>query len=137
MLVSALRLSGIPAPMVLDGPMNGAAFQAYVEQVLAPILSPGDSVVMDNLPAHKSVSVRTQIEAAGAHRLYLPPYSPDFNPIENGFSGLKSILRIAAARKILTLWAAIHEVAAAYTPEECANYFPATGYEAKNKSALV
>ena len=121
------------APMVLDGPMNGAAFQAYVGQVLAPTLaptlSPGDIVVMDNLPAHKSVSVRTQIEAAGAHLLYLPPYSPDFNPIENAFSKLKSILRKAAARTIPTLWTAIGEVMAAYTPQECANYFTATGYE--------
>ena len=83
--------------------MNGVAFQAYVGQVLVPTLTPGDIVVMDNLPAHKGASVRSLIEAAGAHLLYLPPYSPDFNPIENAFSKLKSILRKAAARTIPTL----------------------------------
>lgn len=125
----ALRLGGMTAPMVLDGPMNGVAFQAYVGLVLVPTLTPGDIVVMDNLPAHKSALVRTLIEAAGAHLLYLPPYSPDFNPIENAFSKLKSILRKAAARTIPTLWTAIGEAMAAYTPDECANYFTATGYE--------
>ena len=125
----ALRLGGMTAPMVLDGPMNGVAFQAYVGQVLVPTLTPGDIVVMDNLPAHKGASVRSLIEAAGAHLLYLPPYSPDFNPIENAFSKLKSILRKAAARTIPTLWTAIGEAMAAYTPDECANYFTATGYE--------
>ena len=125
----ALRLDGMTAPMVLDGPMNGVAFQAYVGLVLVPTLTPGDIVVMDNLPAHKSALVRTLIEAAGAHLLYLPPYSPDFNPIENAFSKLKSILRKAAARTIPTLWTAIGEAMAAYTPDECANYFTATGYE--------
>jgi transposase len=85
----ALRLSGMTAPMVLDGPMNGAAFLAYVEQVLVPTLSSGDTVIMDNLPAHKADGVRQAIEAAGGRLLYLPPYSPDFNPIEMAFPNLK------------------------------------------------
>ena len=96
----ALRLAGMAAPMVLDGPMNGAAFQAYVGQVLVPTLSPGDIVVMDNLPAHKATAGRIAIAAAGARLLYLPPYSPDFNPIENAFARLKAGLRKAAARTI-------------------------------------
>ena len=84
--VAGLRLTGMVAPMALDGPINGRAFQAYVDQVLAPELRPGDIVIMDNLPAHKVAGVRAAIEAAGARLLYLPPYSPDFNPIENAFS---------------------------------------------------
>jgi transposase len=96
----ALRRSGMAAPMVLDGPMNGAAFLAYVEQVLVPTLQPGDVVVMDNLPAHKPAAVRAAIARAGATLLYLPPYSPDFNPIENAFAKLKALLRKAAARTI-------------------------------------
>ena len=125
----ALRLTGMTALMVLDGPMNGVAFQAYVGQVLASTLSPGDVVVMDNLPAHKSVAIRVLIEAVGARLLYLPPYSPDLNPIENAFSKLKSILRKEAARTIPTLWTVIGEAIKTYTPQECANYFTATGYE--------
>jgi transposase len=93
--------------MVLDGPMNRAAFRAYVEQVLVPTLQPGDVVIMDNLPAHKGAETRTAIEAAGATLRYLPPYSPDFNPIENAFAKLKAILRKAAARTIADLWATI------------------------------
>ena len=89
----ALRLQGMTAPMVLDGPMNGEAFLAYVQQVLAPTLRPGDIVIMDNLPAHKRSGVRLLIEAAGATLRYLPPYSPDFNPIETAFAKLKALLR--------------------------------------------
>jgi transposase len=89
----ALRCSGMTAPMVLDGPMNAAAFRAYVEQVLVPTLEPGDIVVMDNLPAHKNAAVRNAIESKGATLRYLPPYSPDFNPIENAFAKLKALLR--------------------------------------------
>jgi transposase len=125
----ALRLQGLTAPMVLDGPMNAMAFRAYVEQVLAPTLNPGDHVVMDNLPAHRSAAVRTAIEAAGARLLYLPPYSPDFNPIENAFAKLKSFLRKRAARTIDDLWTAIGDAIPQFTPQECANYFTATGYE--------
>ncbi|GIK23753.1 MAG: IS630 family transposase [Ignavibacteriota bacterium] len=126
----ALRLSGMTAPMVLDGPMNGEAFKAYVEQVLAPTLSPGDVVVMDNLAAHKNAAVREAIEAAGAELRYLPPYSPDFNPIENAFAKLKAILRKAAARTREDLWGAIAAALPSFAPDECANYFAAAGYGA-------
>ena len=125
----ALRLSGMTAPMVLDGAMNGAAFLAYVEQVLVPTLRPGELVVMDNLPAHKPAAVRAAIEQAGAALLYLPPYSPDFNPIENAFAKLKAMLRKAAARTIDQLWDAIGHALPAFSPTECANYFTAAGYE--------
>ena len=125
----ALRVGGMTAPMVLDGPMTGAAFQAYVEQVLAPTLRRGDTVVMDNLPAHKGIDVRRAIEAAGAILRYLPPYSPDLNPIENAFAKLKAFLRKAAARTIDGLWDAIRDALPLFTPAECANYFAAAGYE--------
>ena len=117
------------APMVLDGPMNGEAFQAYVEQVLAPTLVPREIVIMDNLPAHRSAVVRAVIEAKGASLRYLPPYSPDFNPIENAFSKLKALLRKTAARTIDDLWKAIGDAIPLFTPQECANYFTAAGYE--------
>jgi transposase len=129
--VGALRLTGMTAPMVLDGPMNGAWFLAYVEQVLAPALKPGDIVIMDNLPAHKGASVRAAIEAVGARLLLLPPYSPDLNPIENAFSKLKAMLRKAAARTVDQLWEAIAQIIQTYSPQECANYFAAAGYDAK------
>ncbi len=125
----ALRLRGMTAPMVLDGPMNGDAFLAYVEQVLVPTLRPDDIVVMDNLPAHKPAGVRAMIEAAGATLRYLPPYSPDFNPIENAFAKLKALLRKAAARTRDDLWNAVAEALPQFTPVECANYFTAAGYE--------
>jgi transposase len=112
----ALRLNGMTAPMVLDGPMNGAAFKAYVAQVLAPTLKPGDIVVMDNLSAHKHADIREIIEAAGAALLYLPPYSPDFNPIENAFAKLKAILRKAAARTLNDLWDVIGQADKRSTP---------------------
>ncbi len=115
--------------MVLDGAMNGPAFLAYIEQVLVPTLTPGDIVVMDNLPAHKSAGVRNAIEAAGGTLGHLPPYSPDFNPIEQAFSKLKALLRRAAARTIPDLWAAITDAIPQFKPHECANYFEAAGYE--------
>lgn len=127
--VGALRLGGMTAPMVLDGPMNGPAFLAYVEQMLAPTLRQGDTVIMDNLPSHKVAGVRAAIVAKGARLLLLPPYSPDFNPIENAFSKLKALLRKAAARTIPDLWAAIADALPQFTPAECANYFTACGYE--------
>jgi len=127
--VAGLRSTGMMAPMVLDGPINGIAFQAYVEQVLVPELNPGDVVVLDNLSSHKGVGVRTAIEAAGASLLYLPPYSPDFNPIENAFAKLKAMLRKAAERTVAGLWAAIGIAATAFGPQECANYFAAAGYD--------
>lgn len=125
----ALRLSGMTAPMVLDGAMNGDAFRAYVEQMLAPTLSPGDIVIMDNLPAHKAAGVREAIEAKGAQLRYLPPYSPDFNPIENAFSRLKAMLRARAERTIDTLWDAVGDLVTLFMPDECANYFAACGYD--------
>jgi len=125
---AALRRTALTAPMTLDGPMNAIAFHAYVEQVLAPTLNPGDIVVMDNLPAHKGAAVRTLIEACGASLLLLPPYSPDFNPIENAFAKFKSSLRKAAARTLDALEGAIADAYGAFTPNECANYFLAAGY---------
>jgi transposase len=127
--VAGLRLEGIAAPFVLDGPVNRDAFQAYVDQVLVPELRPGDVVVMDNLGSHKGPAVRHAIEAAGASLLYLPPYSPDFNPIENAFAKLKAILRKAAERTVGALWDRIGTVLGTFTPAECANYFRAAGYE--------
>ncbi len=117
------------APMVLDGAMNGAAFRAYVEQVLVPTLAPGDIVVMDNLPAHKADGVRQAIEGAGCRLLYLPPYSPDFNPIEKAFSKLKAVLRARAERTVEALWGTVGDVITLFEPNECANYFIACGYD--------
>jgi transposase len=110
--------------------MNGAAFLAYVQQVLVPELKPGDIVIMDNLSAHKGCQVRDAIEAAGARLLYLPPYSPDFNPIENAFAKLKALLRAAAERTVDGLWDRIGNLLDCFTPQECANYFAAAGYDA-------
>jgi transposase len=125
----ALRLTGMTAPFVYDGAMNGAVFLAYVEQVLVPTLKPGDAVVMDNLPAHKSAAVREAIEKAGATLTFLPPYSPDFNPIENAFAKLKALLRKAAERTVTGLWNTVGDLIDQFTPAECANYFRAAGYE--------
>jgi transposase len=127
--VAGLRLGGLDAPMVIDGPMNGEAFFAYVEQVLVPTLRPGDIVVMDNLGCHKSAKVRDAIEAAGAELRFLPPYSPDFNPIENAFAKLKALLRKAAARTRDALWDEVGRLIELFAPEECGNYFIAAGYE--------
>ena len=126
--VGGLRLGGMTAPMVLDGPMDGPAFLAWIEQMLAPTLEPGDIVVMDNLPAHKPDAVRTAIEATGATLRYLPPYSPDLNPIEMAFSKFKALLKKAAARTIEDLWTAIAQALPQLTPNDCANYFTAAGY---------
>src|SRR3954454_24607881 len=128
-VVAGLRARGIMAPFVLDGPMTGEAFRAYVEQVLAPELEPGDAVVMDNLRPHKVAGVREAIQAAGASVLYLPSYSPDFNPIEHLFAKLKELLRKAAARTKQALWDAIGRHLDDFTPEECRNYLAHCGYE--------
>jgi transposase len=128
--VAGLRNTGMIAPMVLDGPINGETFQTYVEQVLAPELRPGDIAVMDNLGSHKGAGVRRAIEAAGASLLYLPPYSPDFNPIEQAFAKLKAMLRNAAERTRDDLWRSIGRIIETFTPTECANYFAAAGYDA-------
>ncbi|WP_236764398.1 IS630 family transposase [Agrobacterium tumefaciens] len=125
----ALRLTGMTAPFVYDGAMNGNVFLAYVEQVLSPTLQTGDVVVMDNLPAHKAAGVRDAIERAGAKLMFLPPYSPDFNPIENAFSKLKAMLRARAERKIDALWDTVGTLIPRFTSAECANYFRAAGYD--------
>lgn len=110
--------------------MDGDAFLAWVEQSLAPSLCPGDTVIMDNLPAHKVQGVRESIESVGASLLYLPPYSPDFNPIEMVFSKLKALLRAAEARTMPDLWQAIADALKRFTPAECRNYLVAAGYDA-------
>ena len=129
--VGALRLGGMTAPMVLDGAMYGAAFRAYVEQVLVPTLSPGDIVVMDNLSAHRGAAVRDAIRGAGAELRFLPPYSPDLNPIEMAFSKFKAYLKCRAARTVTQLDEAIAQAIDIYTPNECQNYFAAAGYARK------
>jgi len=128
--VAGLRLDGMVAPMVLDGPINGDWFEAYVSHILAPTLRPGDIVIMDNLSSHKRASVREIIEDRGAELRFLPPYSPDFNPIEMAFSKLKALLRKAAQRTVDGLWTAIGRLVDVFTPEECTNYFAAAGYDA-------
>jgi transposase len=128
--VAGLRMDGMVAPLTLDGPVNGEIFVAYVEQFLAPVLKPGDVVIMDNLSSHKAAGVREAIEAVGASLLYLPPYSPDFNPIEMAFAKMKALLRKAAKRTIDALWTEIGEIVALFKPAECANYFVAAGYDA-------
>ena len=117
------------APFVYDGAMKGTVFLAYVQQVLVPTLLPGDIVIMDNLPAHKASRVREAIKDAGANLRFLPPYSPNFNPIENAFAKLKALLRAKAERTILALWDTVGTLIDAFKPEECANYFIAVGYE--------
>lgn len=126
---AGLCLTGMTAPFVHDGAMNSEMFQAYVEHVLVPTLSPGDIVVLDNLPAHKVPGARKAIERAGAQMMFLPPYSPDFNPIEMAFAKLKALLRAKAARTVTALWDATGSVLDDFTPDECANFFTAAGYE--------
>ena len=126
--LAALRCDRMTAPMVLDGPIDGTWFLAYVEQVLCPTLAPGDIVVLDNLGSHRSDKIRQAIEAAGATLLYLPKYSPDLNPIENAFAKLKAALRRAKARSTEALWTRIGQMIDDFTPHECANYFKAAGY---------
>lgn len=126
---AGIRMDGLVAPFVLDGAMDADAFRAYVARVLVPELSPGDIVVMDNLATHKVEGVRQAIEEAGASLAYLPPYSPDFNPIEKAFAKLKALLRKAAARTRDDLWAAIAKAIDAFTPDECRNLFAACGYD--------
>ena len=128
-LVVALSAKGIVAPMVVDRAINRAWFEAYVEQILAPILIPGDIVVMDNLPSHKGKRVAKLIEAAGAELRFLPPYSPDFSPVENAISQIKAHLRKAAERTVGGLWDRIGNVVDLVTPNHARNYFAACGYE--------
>ena len=128
-LVAGLRTTGMVAPMVLDGPINGEWFEAYVRQILVPELRRGDIVIMDNLSSHKRASVRERIEAAGATLLFLPPYSPDFNPIEKAFARLKAMLRKAGERTVTGLWNLIGQLVDIFLPDECANYFSSCGYD--------
>ena len=126
--LAALRSDRIDAPFVLDGPINGKTFTAYVRQMLVPTLSPGDIVIMDNLGSHKGPAVRKAIRDAGAKLLFLPPYSPDLNPIEQVFAKLKTLLRRTAARTVEDTWKGIGNLLSAFAPEECANYLRNSGY---------
>jgi transposase len=126
--LGALRCDRLTAPCVFDGPINGECFRAYVKQQLVPVLKPGDIVIMDNLGSHKSAALRQAIRAVGARLWYLPPYSPDLNPIEQVFAKLKSLLRTAAARTVSLLWDTIGSSLDAFEPTECANYLANSGY---------
>ncbi|MFC7544616.1 IS630 family transposase [Siccirubricoccus deserti] len=126
--VAGLRSTGIVAPLVLDGPMTGEAFRAYVTQFLVPALKPGDVVVMDNLAAHKVAGVREAIRAARAHLMLLPAYSPDLNPIEQAFAKLKAGLRKTGARTREALWNTIGRLLDIFSPGECRNYLANSGY---------
>ena len=127
--LAALRADGIAAPCVFDGPINGCLFLAWVRQFLIPTLRPGDIVVLDNLGSHKGKAVRQAIRAARAHLLFLPPYSPDLNPIEMVFAKLKTLLRKADERSIAAVWHRIGFLLQKFTPAECANYIRHAGYD--------
>ena len=126
--LAALRHDRIEAPCVIDGPINGEVFLAYVEQLLVPTLKPGDIVIIDNLGSHKSKAVRRAIRAAGAKLFFLPPYSPDLNPIEQVFAKLKTLLRKASERTVEATWKRIGALLQAFSPQECANYLRNAGY---------
>ncbi|MDE2488784.1 MAG: IS630 family transposase [Alphaproteobacteria bacterium] len=126
--IAALRHDRIDAPWVFDGPINGEAFQLYVEKVLAPTLSKGDVVILDNLGSHKGKAIRRAIRAKGAHLIFLPPYSPDLNPIEQVFAKLKHLMRRAQARDVEATWRKVGQLLELFTPEECANYLVNSGY---------
>lgn len=126
--LAALRCDRIDAPCVLDRPINGQSFAAWVEQFLVPTLSPGDIVIMDNLSSHKRPAIRQAIRSAGARLLFLPPYSPDLNPIEQMFAKLKHLLRKAAERSVEATWKRIGSLLDAFSPAECANYLANSGY---------
>jgi len=126
--LAALRHHGLSAPMVIDGAINGKYFLAYVEQILLPTLREGEIVVLDNLSSHKVAGVKELIESAGAEVLYLPPYSPDFNPIENVFSKLKTMLRKLKSRTMEDLWNNLGKLCDIFSPVECYNYFKHAGY---------
>ena len=123
-----LRTVGLVAPLVIDGPINGELFRAWVEQMLVPVLQPGDMVVLDNLRSHKVAGIEEAIRTAGAKVLYLPPYSPDYNPIEQVFSKLKTLLRKAAARTVDGLWSTMGQLVGQFVPAECLQYIRHAGY---------
>jgi transposase len=127
-VIAALRVDGVSAPAVFDGPIDAVSFRAYVDQVLVPTLRPGDVVVLDNLAVHKQPDVRAAIEAVGAHLRFLPPYSPDFNPIEQAFAKLKAFLRAARPRTFDQVVALVAAALALFTPDECRNYIRHSGY---------
>lgn len=122
-------MDGVIAPMVIDGPINGDWFEAYVTKVLVPEPGPGDVVIIDNLTSHKCASVRDRVEPKGATLHFLPPYSPDFSPIEKAFSRLKAMLRKVGERTVSRLWDLIGRLADIFQPSECANYFSSCGYD--------
>jgi transposase len=126
--IAALRVDSLTAPLVIEGPINGEGFTAYVEQILGPTLGHGDIVVMDNLSCHKVDGVRQAIEAKGAEVLYLPAYSPDLNPIEEAFAKIKALLRAAAKRTKQELWDEIGDIVRRFPSNECANFFKSAGY---------
>jgi transposase len=132
--VGALRVDGLTAPGLLEGPMDGDAFLAYLDQVLVPTLRPGDIVVMDNVGAHHVDGVRERIEQVGAQLWYLPPYSPDFNPIELWFAKLKALLRTARRRTVEDLWTTVGDCLQLFTADECRNYFRHCGYADATRS---
>lgn len=126
--IAALRQDRIEAPWVIDGPINGEFFRLYVETVLAPTLAPGEVVILDNLGSHKGKAARVAVRARGAHMLFLPPYSPDLNPIEQVFAKLKHLMRNAQARDVEATWRKTGQLLELFTPQECANYLANAGY---------
>jgi transposase len=131
--LGALRCDRLTAPCVFDGPINGESFRAYVEQQLLPILKPGDIVVMDNLGSHRSAAIRRMIKAVGARLWYLPPYSPDLNPIEQTFAKIKHWMRAAQRRTVEDTWRQIGTLVTTIEPGECSNYFANAGYASVKK----
>lgn len=129
-VTAALRATGLVATALFDGATNGPRFRTYVNETLIPALRPGDTVILDNLASHKVAGVREAVEAAGARLVYLPPYSPDFNPIEMAFAKLKALLRTIGARSVADLWAAIRKAFQDFSPDQCRNYLAAAGYDA-------
>ena len=128
--IAALRHDRVDAPWVIDGPINGELFALYVEKVLAPTLSPGDIVILDNLGSHKGKAARSTIRVAGAHLLFLPPYSPDLNPIEQLFAKLKHLMRREQPRTVEDTWRKVGQLLDLFSPQECANYLKNSGYAA-------
>lgn len=134
--VAALRSRGLTAPTVVDGALDGPLFLAYVRQQLVPTLRAADVVVMDNLSVHKVAGVRAAVEAVGARLVYLPPYSPDFNPIEQAFAKLKWLVRSAKERTVNGLWNLLGKLLDRFTPTECRNYFRNSGYATTSRKTL-
>ena len=126
--IAALRVDRVDAPWVIDGPINGELFTLYVEKILAPTLAKGDVVILDNLGSHKGRAARRAVRQAGAHMLFLPPYSPDLNPIEQLFAKLKHLMRMAEPRTVEATWRKVGQILDLFSPAECANYLKNSGY---------